>query len=542
MLVFRDGRRAVSGPARRSQLVSVLQSGLPGRSPHPALLLDALLRAGELECAISDDAAHSAVASDLACIGEITDALASASLGDVSQVTRFRDRLENLSVPDPITVSAPEGFAYYGLHPLNYADVAGALASRRTAVLGIRSIGTTLSAVVAAAVRRCGLPVSRITVRPQGHPFDRHLDFQSEQAAWVSRECHAGSEFWVVDEGPGLSGSSFLSVGEALQRAGVPVSRILFLCAVEPVPQALCAREARTRWQCFRVKSVKPPWRRPADAVTDVSGGQWRVNFMGESCGWPGSWVQFERLKFLSPSRNLLYKFEGFGRFGSDVAARAQTVADAGFGPPPRTEQDGFYSYPVIPGRVARVADASSDVLDRIAAYCAFRAAAFRTHQSDQRALEHMLAWNYQEEFGEELDPSFARLPMELPVFVDGRTQPHEWVVTERLSKTDNAGHGEDHFFPGPTDIAWDLAGTIVEWQLEPAATQHLLSRYCERSGDDVRGRLRNYLLAYTMFRVGYCRMAAEAMSGNEESVRLRRDYQRYRTAAAELTARAVAA
>ena len=29
--------------------------------------------------------------------------------------------------------------------------------------------------------------------------------------------------------------------------------------------------------------------------------------------------------------------------------------------------------------------------------------------------------------------------------------------------------HGDDHFFPGPTDIAWDLAGTIVEWELAPA-------------------------------------------------------------------------
>ena len=55
------------------------------------------------------------------------------------------------------------------------------------------------------------------------------------------------------------------------------------------------------------------------------------------------------------------------------------------------------------------------------------------------------------------------------PLIVDGRLQPWEWIVTRQgvLLKTDASSHGDDHFLPGPTDIAWDLAGVIVDWDLD---------------------------------------------------------------------------
>ena len=41
---------------------------------------------------------------------------------------------------------------------------------------------------------------------------------------------------------------------------------------------------------------------------------------------------------------------------------------------------------------------------------------------------------------------------------------PHAWLRDEngRLIKTNGSVHGDDHFFPGPCDIAWDLAGAFV--------------------------------------------------------------------------------
>ena len=536
MLVFRDGRETASGRERLQELAALLSRlAVPG-APDPMLLLDALLRAGELECALADEGcAHAHVR-----LMAVSDALASALVQAPGAVPCRPELLGGLEVPSRITLAVPEGFAYYALHPLEFVDLAHRMARGSTAVIGIRSIGTTLSAVVSAQLRRLGIPASRATVRPTGHPFDRQLKLEGTTSAWVSAEAASDSDLWIVDEGPGLSGSSFLAVGEALERAGVPRHRIHFLCSVEPRLQALCARDAALRWARFQAHPVTPPWRRPPEAVIDISGGKWRRGGFTSAAEWPACWTQFERLKFLSADRRRLYKFKGLGRFGAEPAARARGVAEAGFGVPPRHESDGFYSFPVIAGRPASPASAERRTLERLAAYCAFRSTAFPSDAAAQPQLEHMMTWNYFEEFGEELERR--SLPLERPVIVDGRMQPHEWIAGAWLLKTDAAGHGDDHFFPGPTDIAWDLAGVIVEWRLDADAAEYFLQHYAALSGDDARVRLEPYRLAYTLFRMGYCKMAGEAMRGSEEEERLARAYREYRALAQHLAQRAAAA
>src|SRR5438105_3303996 len=171
MLVFRQGRRARSGNALLQALLSRLRELVAARTTPPAhVLLEALLRCGELECGLADLNWPQA-----STVAAATDALAELFLSRSPSV-RFPElieRLGRLTPPQQITVSTPEGFAYYALHPLRYADLAGALplASPHAALVGIRSIGTTLSAVLAAALRRRGLAAERITVRPAGHPF-----------------------------------------------------------------------------------------------------------------------------------------------------------------------------------------------------------------------------------------------------------------------------------------------------------------------------------------------------------------------------------
>jgi hypothetical protein len=111
---------------------------------------------------------------------------------------------------------------------------------------------------------------------------------------------------------------------------------------------------------------------------------------------------------------------------------------------------------------------------------------------------------------------------------------PSSWLETSdgQWRKLDGALHGDDHFFPGPADIAWDLAGAIVEWGMDANAAQYMLARYRRRSGDDPRPRLPAYLLAYTVFRLGYCGMAAFVMRGSAEEPRLRRAATHYRNLA----------
>jgi hypothetical protein len=119
-------------------------------------VLAALLRAGELECIAAD-----AGALHVQPFAKLADALAEALLRPQLpfNLQKFRDAVHSASVPEEAELSASEGFAYYALHPRAYADVLGKLPPlpQSVVVIGIRSIGTTLSAVTAAAVRGRGV-------------------------------------------------------------------------------------------------------------------------------------------------------------------------------------------------------------------------------------------------------------------------------------------------------------------------------------------------------------------------------------------------
>jgi hypothetical protein len=123
---------------------------------------------------------------------------------------------------------------------------------------------------------------------------------------------------------------------------------------------------------------------------------------------------------------------------------------------------------------------------------------------------------------GVELD---IRLKLERPVIADGRMHPHEWLRTSdgQVLKADSGSHGDDHFYPGPTDIAWDLAGAIVEWRMRPAQTRFFLEAYRRSSGDNAVSRIDDFVTAYVTFRRAYCLMAANAVHGSEEQGRLER-------------------
>ena len=166
-------------------------------------------------------------------IERVTEALAQVLCGDSSSLLTVANLARGLQAPDQsvLAFSPAEGFAYYALHPLDFSQLPQPILadSRPAAVIGIRSIGTTLSAIVTAALRQRSRPAERITVRPTGHPYERVTRFSREQNAWIERHNSGGADFLVVDEGPGRSGSSFLSVGEELVRAGVESSRIFFV-------------------------------------------------------------------------------------------------------------------------------------------------------------------------------------------------------------------------------------------------------------------------------------------------------------------------
>jgi hypothetical protein len=147
-----------------------------------------------------------------------------------------------------------------------------------------------------------------------------------------------------------------------------------------------------------------------------------------------------------------------------------------------------------------------------------------------------MVEFNLRSEFGDALNFTPGLLDTGNQVLVDGRMQPYEWIFQENgtLLKVDGTTHGDDHFFPGPTDIAWDLAGTIVEWNLDENATDFFLDSYLHATGDNARHRIAAFVLAYLTFRMAYCGMALTTVIGTPEEARLQAAYHTYQQRLAE--------
>jgi hypothetical protein len=524
--VFRDGRK----PCATGALVSELHAVLDRVAEHhdPDLALDALIRAGELESALADLQSPSA-----AHFSNLTDTLANCVCGNELIPVNAAINLDAGLLPETVTISPPEGFSYYALQPLEFAELAirAVPPNEPVAVIGIRSIGTTLSALVKAALCGRNGDVGRITVRPTGHPYDRQTRFDYRQISWI-REQHPATKFLVVDEGPGRSGSTFLSVAEALLAAGLSEENIILLGSREPDASTLCASAAASRWSRFRFMAVSNRYPR-FDGCTYIGGGEWRRVFLPPGSELPASWLQMERLKFLSADGKCFYKFEGLGRIGDTVRDRAKHIASADFGCYGDHAGGGFSYYPVLPGSPLQAQSLNREILDRIAQYCAFRVAEFQAQNLQQDSLADMLRFNLQQEFQTEFEPDTELLTCRKPVFVDGRMQPWEWIESSNILKTDAASHGDDHFFPGPTDIAWDLAGASVEWGMSKDAIDCLLSTFHTLSGMEVRPRFPYFLLAYTVVRMAYSKMAISTVSGTPEEPRILRDYERYRALSA---------
>jgi hypothetical protein len=558
LLVFRGDQRRASGKEMKAAVIAQLGQL---RSPlSDQALLGALLQAGEIECGVADAYSEAARTCEL-LTNQIADALVAAGqmtfchsnfqkpafdslLSDPLVFKSLINAARALPAFEQLSISTPEGFAYYALHPLAYADVMRQIpACECLLIVGIRSIGTTLSAVAAAAAHARGIAAERMTVRPQGHPYDRTAEFTAEQMPVVRRAVSSGAGFVVVDEGPGLSGSSFLAVAEALERAGAPTEKIILISSHTPNPDALCAEDAARRWQRFRCIPVAGEARRPTEAVDFIGGGKWRSRVFANESEWPASWTSFERLKYLSSSEQgerRLFKFAGLGHYGDAVVERKRKVAAAGFGLMPREESDGFVSYPWINGRALSHRDLSPEILERLAEYCAFRLRNFGVQLSDVDALQKMVDHNLRE-LGLELP---VELRLERPVIADGRMQPHEWLLSKdgKLLKTDSGSHGDDHFFPGPTDIAWDLAGAIVEWQMSEGQATEFLNLYRRASGDDARARIDGFIKAYAVFWLAYCLMAANATNGSEEQPRLQHAAETHRAVLTRMQARILSA
>lgn len=520
LFVFHKARHAV--PAQT--LIAGLQKEIELLAAGCSCGLDALVRAGELETALADagDSQETAAAT-------VTDGLAAHICSQPVDLQQILASLRALKTAGDLRCSHPEGFSYYGLNPLDFAEAAMYLRPQlrpHAAVIGIRSVGSALGAVVAAVLQAGNVVVERTTVRPDGEPYARVTCFSSTQLAWIRRKLQDGSDFLVVDEGPGFSGSTLHSVVSALRQAGVPPENITLICS-RPIDDRLDVHGSGDL-KNYRSFVVGYGRRIPPEADRQAGRGLWRERIYNDGSAWPACWTEIERIKHFSLDGNALFKFEGLGRFGALTNEQAQLVAGAGFSPALLGFENGFARYRFEHGQPLMAQDLDPTVLTRIAQYCAFRAKNLAAPSASATALLNMMQVNLEVEFKRE--SPFSDLPIVCPVYADCRMMPHEWLRTDdgRIMKTDSVGHSEGHQLPGPTDVAWDLAGAIIEWELSPVQKQFLLAEYRRLSGDDTTSRIDQYIVFYLVYRTAYCRMGAACMQDSSDGIGLWAQYQKH--------------
>jgi histidinol-phosphate phosphatase family protein len=467
----------------------------------------------------------------------------------VREAVRELDRAAAMPLPEVIPCSVPEGFAYYALHPECYIAAAERFASDqargRAVCLGLRTIGAPLSGVVAAVLQRHGWAVESYTVRPRGHVFDRKLLLDPSLATRI------GAAAWclIVDEGPGLSGSSFAGAAATAISLGVPRERVALFPSWRTDGARLRSAPARRLWPTLARYTVEPPElgmtarlaeTAGAHAVEELSAGRWRTRCLPAS-RWPAVQPQHERAKYLvqaTPPR--VFRFAGLGRYGDARRARAEWLASHGMTPPPLELVDGYLATEwLVPGRPPEAAAAPP--IAWIARYLALLES-----QPDVPAgtsPDELLAvarYNIQEGLGEQwADRATAGLKQAghlldgRAVRHDGRMLPHEWVVSAgSVCKTDALDHHDDHFYPGPANVAWDLAGAEIELGLDRSRRHALLARYAELSGDEQAARrLPFYRVLYLATRLGYSTLAAGSTAGSDDGRRFKQLSQRYRRA-----------
>lgn len=441
----------------------------------------------------------------------ITDALAEAFLGVKGEVPALP------KVDADVTIKMPEGFAFYGLYPESYAAAADEWRQGHdhdgatVAVIGIRSIGTTLSAVVLTALRRLGVSAFRLTVRPTGHPFAREACLSSEALAGATHAI-------IVDEGPGLSGSSMTAVAEAVHAAGIPRDHIAFFPGHGNDPGGMASDEVRRWWRetpryVVGTETLRWAGRTLEETLADHAGdalgieelthGCWRTKVFKDESEWPAVALPFERRKLLvtrSDGSRVLYKFVGL--------TEPETVL-------------GFAAFSWVEGVPLTLHDASPELIARIGCHIEAVAGPPPSKEEAEKAQERlktMLRINA-DEGGLSPLPSFPKepVPENEPSAGDYRLAPWEWrLAGGEIVKVGRIAPTLDHTVVGRQPLAWDVAGAMVEWGLDDPA------------GLPTVTNLRFYRAAYAAFRMGQCLIFA---GSDAEGTRLGREAAFYRRA-----------
>lgn len=573
MLVYGDHPRIEDARAFAARMLDAERRAAtlpPGIARH-AELVAVFIEAGELMQGVADacfaarghDAPSPEQAAVMALLMRIAEAVRRSWDSDFQAplVVPSAPEIVDDRLPEAVEIKRPEGYSFYALYPESYLEAATGLAERPAPmVIGIRSIGTGLSALVATALGA----KPPVTVRPCGDPFRRELSLAPEILGELLAH---DATYAIVDEGPGLSGSSFGAVADVLEDGGVAPGRIHVLPSHAGHLGPKASPHHRQRWatiarHCVEFDALALHTPRAAHRLSawvadivgplegpleDISGGGWRRKRFLDESDWPAANVQQERRKFLAhaASGTWLVKFAGLGREGAAKLDRARSLHAAGFTPEPCGFRHGFIverwidaATPLDPARPDR-----ARFVETVGRYLGFRARTFpaaRDRGASLSDLHGMAVHNTAEALGASVADRVAGFAGRLGhlesrsrrIETDSRMHAWEWLAVAggQFLKADALDHHAGHDLVGCQDIAWDVAGAVVELGLSVQERDRACA-IIEREGSCVVDAelLRLLTPCYLAFQLGASTLAAQALVGwPAEAARLRRSAARY--------------
>lgn len=537
----------------------------PGRARHE-VLVRVFIETGELAQGLADRDFEKTGVDDisdtqnvgarllLALAHAVKNSWEDGFAGDLCLPGDWALMLDRLGGSGPVRLKRGEGYAFYCLYPENYLEAASASKlPSNTVVIGLRSIGTSLAALVAAALD--ARPA--FTVRPVGHPFDRRATIAPALAKEILKDPSAN--FAVVDEGPGLSGSSFGCVADWLLDHGIEPRKIHFFPShggrlgphASPAHETLWERQSRhvvtldeTIARCQTGNALQD-WashlvgERPKQWI-DISGGGWRGQHYAAGEQWPAVHASMERRKFLmrADDRAWLVKFTGIDELAHQRMKAGAALAEAGFIPRQAGSAYGFLVEEWLCARPADVAASNNDVIDLVGRYLGFRARHLPAPQGGASLSDlcAMALFNTERAVGAarvlkaRLD-NVGRLPRRLRrVDTDNKLHRWEWLIGDdsQMLKTDAIDHCAAHDFVGCQDIAWDIAGAAVEFGLSARERERLAAIVAAEADSDTSAEILDvFEFCYLAFQLGFWTYARMAATGTE-AARIESTLKRY--------------
>ncbi|MDB4987498.1 MAG: uncharacterized protein JWN04_2676 [Myxococcaceae bacterium] len=575
MIVYGDRERTVALDSELTSLVMRMEGARSRASfdRHAALAALAIDVGSVVQGLLDREFVRDGVDDLTACQRACAQASSSAARAFVHCLSGREPRWEELALAlqqlrtfaahGTLALRDPEGYAFYALYPELYIHAARQLQLDRACdvqVIGIRSIGCSLAPLVAAAL---GSARDACTVRPTGHPFARELRIGAELEAALLR-ARSKTVFAVVDEGPGMSGSSFDAVLRYLTAREVGREQIVLFPSHPGQPGPVCSAPARERYlQTERAlvtfdsyfdgtspRRTLSRWferelERPIRACEDLSAGRWRAHRAFDPGGLPASYAREERRKYLLTNDQgaWLMKYTGLGGSAPMLSERARILSEAGFTPRWLGARHGFTLTQFEQAAQPLEHVERQCVIERLAAYLTFLTKTFPRAAScgaGPSSLAELIVHNAGELLGSEHALVAASLREQVPglcethrvTATDNKLEAYEWLCTSdgRLLKCDAEDHCAGHDCIGCQDPAWDLAGACVELALTPSELEQVQRQLWDGARYRANhAKLRFYRLAYAAFRAGRAHYGVDSLRGWAEDDAQRVELERLR-------------